>query len=51
METELVNNLANEAINQLQCYKILYLTHKKVNNFLLIIFTTIIICLITFHVY
>ena len=51
METELVNNIANEAIYQLQYYKKLYLTHKKIIKILLILFTTIIICLITFHVY
>ena len=51
MRTEVVNNLANEAIYQLQYYKNLYLTHKKINKTLLIIFITIIICLIAFHVY
>ena len=36
MKTELVNNIANEAIYQLQYYKKLYLTHKKVKKILLI---------------
>ena len=30
MKTELVNNIANEAIYQLQYYKNLYLAHKKI---------------------
>ena len=30
MKTELVNNIANEAIYQLNCCKNLYLTHKKI---------------------
>ena len=51
MKTELVNNIANEAIYQLKYYKNLYLAHKKINKILLIIFITIIICLIAFHVY
>ena len=51
MRTEVVNNLADEAIYQLQYYKNLYLTHKKINKILLIIFITINICLIAFHVY
>ena len=51
MKTELVNNIANEAIYQLQYYKNLYLTYKKINKILLILFITIIICLIAFHVY
>ena len=46
MRTEIVNNIANEAIYQLQYYKKLYLAHKKVNKIFLILFTTIIICLI-----
>ena len=32
MRTEVVNNLANEAIYQLKYYKNLYLIHKKVNK-------------------
>ena len=51
MKTELVNNIANEAIYQLQYYKKLYLTYKKNNKILLILFITIIICLIAFHIY
>ena len=51
MKTELVNNIANEAIYQLRYYKNLYLAHKKINKILLILFSTIIICLIAFHVY
>ena len=51
MRTEVVNNLADEAIYQLQYYKNLYLTHKKINKLFLILFKTIIICLIAFLVY
>ena len=51
MRTEVVNNLADEAIYQLQYYKKLYLAHKKVNKILLILFITIIICLIAFLLY
>ena len=51
MKTKLVNNIANEAIYQLQYYKKLYLAHKKINKILLILFITIIICLIAFLVY
>ena len=51
MRTEVVNNLANEAIYQLKYYKSLYLIHKKVNKIFLILFTTIFICLIVFLVY
>ena len=51
MRTEVVNNLADEAIYQLQYYKNFYLRHKKINQILLILFITIIICLIAFHVY
>ena len=51
MRTEVVNNIANEAIYQLQYYKNLYLTHKKINKILLILFITLTICLIAFHVY
>ena len=51
MRTEVVNNLANEAIYQLKYYKNLYLVHKKVNKILLILISTLIICLIVFLVY
>ena len=51
MKTELVNNIANEAIYQLQYYKKLYLAHKKINKIILLFFSTITICLIAFHVY
>ena len=51
MRTELVNNIANEAIYQLQYYKNLYFTHKEIIKILLILFSTIIVCLIAFHVY
>ena len=51
MKTEIINNTANEAIYQLKYYKILYLAHKKINKILFIIFSTIIVCLIAFHVY
>ena len=51
MRTEIVNNLANEAVYQLEYYKNLYLVHKKVNKILLIIISTLFICLIAFLVY
>ena len=51
MKTELVNNIANEAIYQLEYYKTLYLVHKKVNKILLILISTLFICLIAFLVY
>ena len=38
MKTELVNNIANEAIYQLEYYKNLYLTQNKINEILLILF-------------
>ena len=51
MRTELVNNIANEGIYQLEYYKHLYLVHKKVNKILLLIISTLFICLIVFPVY
>ena len=51
MKTELVNNIANEAIYQLEYYKKLYLTHKKINKIFLVVFITLIFCLIAFLVY
>ena len=51
MRTEVVNNLADEAIYQLKYYKNLYLTYKNGNKIFLILFTTIIICLIAFLLY
>ena len=51
MRTELVNNIANEAIYQLEYYKNLYLVYKKINKILLILISTLIICLIAFLVY
>ena len=51
MRTEIVNNLVDEAIYQLQYYKNLYLAHKKIKKIFLILFITIIICLIAFLVY
>ena len=51
MKTELVNNIANEAIYQLEYYKNFYLAHKKNNKILLILLSTIFICLIAFLVY
>ena len=50
MKTENVNNIANEAIYQLKYYKNLYLAHKKINKIFLILFITIIFCLIAFLV-
>ena len=51
MRTEVVNDIANEAIYQFQYYKKLYLTHKKINKIFLILFITLLICLIVFLVY
>ena len=51
MKTELVNNIANEAIYQLKYSKNLYLAHKKIIKIFLILFTTIFICLIAFLLY
>ena len=51
MRTELVNNLADEAIYQLQYYKKLYLTHKKINKIILILLISIFICLIVILAY
>ena len=51
MKTVLVKNIANEAIYQVQYYKKLYLTHIKNNKVFLILFSTIIICLIAILVY
>ena len=51
MKTEIFNNIANEGIYQLQYYKNLYLTHKKINKILLMLLKSIIICLIVFLVY
>ena len=51
MKTELINNLADEAIYQLEYYKNLYLVHKKLNKILLLIISILFICLITFLVY
>ena len=51
MRTEVVNNLANEAIYQLEYYKNLYLVHKKINKLLLILLRTIFICLIVILAY
>ena len=51
MKTEIVNNIASEAVYQVQYYKNLYLTHKKIKKIFLILFITIIIFLIAFLVY
>ena len=51
MKTEIVNNIANEAIYQLQYYKNLYHSYKKINKIFLILFSILIICLIAFLVY
>ena len=51
MKTEIVNNIASEGIYQLEYYKSLYLVHKKVKKILLIIISTLFICLIAFLVY
>ena len=51
MRTEVVNNLADEAIYQLQYYKNLYLVYKKINKILLILLITIIVCLIVILAY
>ena len=51
MRIEVVNNLADEAIYQIEYYKNLYLVHKKLNKILLIIISTLFICLIVILVY
>ena len=51
MKTEVGNNLADEAIYQLQYYKNLYLVYKKINKLLLILLILIFICLIVILVY
>ena len=51
MRTEVVNNLADEAIYQLQYYRKLYLVYKKINKILLILLITIIICFIVILAY
>ena len=51
MKTELINNIANEAICQLQYYKNLYLALERINKLLLILFSTKNMRLIAFHVY
>ena len=51
MRTELIINIANEGIYQLEYYKNLYLVHKKVKKILLLIISTLFICLIVFLVY
>ena len=48
METKLVNIIADEALYQLHYYKKFYLTHKKINKKILILFSTITVCLIAF---
>ena len=50
MKTELVNNVANEGIHYLQYYKNLYLTLEKIIKILLIVFTTITLCLFVCHI-
>ena len=50
MRTEIVNIIANQGINQLEYYKNLYLVYKKFIKLLLIIISTIIICLSVFLV-
>ena len=49
-QTEHVNNIAKEAVYQLQYYKNLYLAHKKIIEVYLIIFSTITKSLISIHV-
>ena len=51
MRTEVVNNLADEAIYHLKYYRNLYLIYKKINKLLLILLITIFICLIVILVY
>ena len=51
MKTEVVNNLAAEAIYQLEYCKNLYLVLEKVNKILLIIISTLFICLIVILAY
>ena len=51
MRTEIVNNIANEGIYELEYYKNLCLVYKKFNKILLILISTLIICLSVFLVY
>ena len=50
MRTEVVKNIANEAIYRIQYYKSLHLTHKKINKIIFISFTIMITFLIEFLV-
>ena len=50
MKTELGKNIANEAIYQLQYYKILYLAYKKIRKIFLIALSTLIVYLMVIHV-
>ena len=51
MKTELVNKIANETIYELQYEKKFYLDHKKINKKILILFSTLNICLSAIHVF
>ena len=51
MRTEVVNNLADEALYQLQYCKKINLTQKKFNKILLILLISIFICLIVILAY
>ena len=51
MKTDLVNTIANEAFYQLQYYKSRYLINKRIDEILLILFSTILICLIAIQVF
>ena len=46
MKRELINNIANQGIYQLDYYENKYLIHKKIKKMLLILISTLIICLI-----
>ena len=51
MKTELINNIANEAIYQLKYYRNIYLTNKVIKRILLKLNSTIFNYLIAIHVY
>ena len=50
METELVRKIENEAKYQLKFYKNIHLADKRNSKILLILFSTLIVCLFAIHV-
>ena len=49
MKTEVVKNIANEALYQLQYYENSYLEHEKINEICLILFSTMFVFLVAIH--